>query len=73
MHGIASCADQDTARCLVRIWSRRGMHVRYTYFGQRQGRLKRCRPEKRKVGSSILPLTTGPDQHVWVSEQGKHE
>ncbi len=57
MHSNASCADHDTSHCLVRIWSTWEGH------GLKSRSVRGCcgcvrRPEKRKVDSSILSLTT---------------
>jgi hypothetical protein len=40
---------------------REGIQVGYTHSGQRHGGRNIALPEKRKVGSSILPLTTRSD------------
>ena len=42
------------------------MHVQYTDPGQKQGCQNSALPEKRKVDSSTLSLTTSPERHVSV-------
>ena len=44
----------------------------YAYLGQRDDRLLLL-PEKRKVGSSTLPLTTSLKMASWASDLRRHD
>jgi hypothetical protein len=57
----ASCADHDTSRCLVHIWST-GTDMELDFRSVRDRVWVVRHPEKRKVDSSILSLTAGSDQ-----------